>query len=188
MPVMTLDQSIQELFRTLSSLSALRPAIDTAGNMIVDCLRRGGKLLICGNGGSAAEAQHFSTELTGRFKGNRRSLPAIALSSDGSLLSCIANDYGWDDVFRRQVQGLAQPADLLVVLTTSGNSSNIIAALEEAAAMKIPSIAFLGKRGGIAKGLATCDLIVPSEVTAAIQETHLLLIHHFCERIEAEFR
>lgn len=181
---MNLDQSIAELTRTLSVLAGMGDAVSSAGDLVLDCLQRGNKLLICGNGGSAAEAQHFATELVGRFKGNRRSLPAVALSADGSLLSCIANDYGWEDVFRRQIQGLAQPGDLVVALTTSGNSSSILAALEEARAIGLPSLALLGKDGGKARGIATREIIVPSDVTAAIQEAHLLLIHHFCERIE----
>lgn len=150
-------------------------------------LRRGGKLLICGNGGSAAEAAHFATELVGRYAKTRRSLPAVALSSDGSLLSCIGNDFGYDQVFARQVAGLAQTGDLLVVLTSSGNSVNIIAALHEAKQRGIESIAFLGRGGGKAKGVATCDLIMPGNSSAAAQEAHLFLIHHFCELIDDAF-
>lgn len=184
---MNLDQSISELSRTLNALAEMRETISRAGDLILDCLHNGGKLLICGNGGSAAEAQHFATELVGRFKANRHSLPAIALSSDGSLLSCIANDFGWDDVFRRQLQGLANKEDLVVGLTTSGNSSNILAALDEANSRGLRSLALLGRGGGKAAGKATCEIIVPSEVTGSVQEVHLLLIHHFCERIEDAF-
>src|SRR3954464_11485903 len=126
---MTFDASLAETVRTFQTLTTIRPAIDRAGQMIVTTLQRGGKLLLCGNGGSAAEAAHFATELVGRYAKTRRPLPAIALSSDGSLLSCIGNDFGYEQVFARQVAGLAQPADLLVVLTSSGNSANIVAAL-----------------------------------------------------------
>lgn len=184
---MTFDASLAETVRTLQALTALRPAIDRAGDLILTTLRRGGKLLICGNGGSAAEAAHFATELVGRYQKNRRSLPALALSSDGSLLSCIGNDYGYEQTFARQVAGLARPGDLLVVLTSSGNSPNILAALQEASRLGLESIAFLGRGGGRAKGLSTCDLIMPGESGAAAQEAHLFLIHHFCERIDAEF-
>lgn len=184
---MTFDDSLAATLRTFQALATLRPAIDRAGDLILATLRRGGKLLICGNGGSAAEAAHFATELVGRYARTRRSLPAIALSSDGSLLSCIGNDFGYDQVFARQVAGLARPGDLVVVLTSSGNSANILQALETARALGLESIAFLGRGGGRAKGLATCDLIMPGESGAAAQEAHLFLIHHFCERIDAEF-
>ncbi len=184
---MTFDASLAETLHTLQSLGTIRPAIDRAGDMILATLREGGKLLICGNGGSAAEAAHFATELVGRYAKTRRPLPALALSSDGSLLSCIGNDFGYEQVFARQVAGLAQKGDLLVVLTSSGNSANILAALQEAKRLGIESVAFLGRGGGKARGLATCDLIMPGDSGAAAQEAHLFLIHHLCERIDAEF-
>src|SRR3954463_3932297 len=184
---MTFEASLAETTRTLSALPTIRPAIDRAGSMILATLQRGGKLLISGNGGSAAEAAHFATELAGRYAKTRRSLPAIALSSDGSLVTCIGNDFGYDQVFSRQISGLAEPGDLVIVLTSSGNSGNIIAALREAQTLGLESIAFLGRGGGKAKGLATCDLIMPGESGAAAQEAHLFLIHHFCERIDAAF-
>lgn len=184
---MNFDASLAETLRTFQALTTIRAEIDRAGDMILATLARGGKLLICGNGGSAAEAAHFATELVGRYAKNRRSLPAIALSSDGSLLSCIGNDFGYDQVFARQVAGLAQPGDLVVVLTSSGNSGNILAALAEAKRLGLESIAFLGRGGGKARGLATCDLIMPGNSGAAAQEAHLFLIHHFCERIDAAY-
>ena len=184
---MTFDASLAETVRTFQALTTLRSQIDRAGDMMLATLQRGGKLLICGNGGSAAEAAHFATELVGRYAKNRRSLPAIALSSDGSLLSCIGNDYGYDQAFARQIEGLARPGDLLVVLTSSGNSTNILAALAAARKQNLESIAFLGRGGGKAKGLATCELIMPGQSGAAAQEAHLFLIHHFCERIDAAF-
>jgi D-sedoheptulose 7-phosphate isomerase len=182
---MTFEDSLAETTRTFQALTTIRPAIDRAGEMILATLRRGGKLLICGNGGSAAEAAHFATELVGRYAKTRRSLPAIALSSDGSLVTCIGNDFGYEQVFARQIAGLAQPGDLVVVLTSSGNSANIVASLHEAKKLKLESIAFLGRGGGQAKGLATCELIIPGQSGAAAQEAHLFLIHHFCERIDA---
>ena len=184
---MTFDASLAETVRTLQGLATLRPAIDRAGQLMLGTLRRGGKLLICGNGGSAAEAAHFATELVGRYAKTRRSLPAIALSSDGSLVTCLGNDFGYEQIFARQIAGLAKPGDLVVVLTSSGNSANITAALQEAKTLKLESIAFLGRGGGKAKGLATCDLIMPGPSGAAAQEAHLFLIHHFCELIDAEF-
>lgn len=184
---MSFESSLAETIRTLEALAAIRPAIDRAGELMLATLRRGGKLLICGNGGSAAEAAHFATELVGRYAKNRRSLPAIALSSDGSLLSCIGNDYGYEQVFARQIEGLASAGDLVVVLTSSGNSANIVAALQAARARGLESVAFLGRGGGNAKDLATVDLIMPGSSGAAAQEAHLFLIHHFCALIDAAF-
>ncbi|MCB1105013.1 MAG: SIS domain-containing protein [Cephaloticoccus sp.] len=184
---MTFEASLAESVRTLQALSSIRPAIDEAARLILDTLRHDKKLLICGNGGSAAEAAHFSTELVGRYQKNRASLPAIALSSDGSLVTCIGNDYGYDQLFARQIAGLARPGDLVVALTSSGNSANIVAALHEARNLELNSIAFLGRGGGKAKGLATVDLIMPSDSGAACQEAHLFLIHHFCELIDKAY-
>ena len=179
--------SLATTIETLQQLDKIRSEIDRAGKMIVATLRRGGKLLICGNGGSAAEAAHFATELVGRYQKNRNALPAIALTSDGSLITCILNDFGADSIFARQVYGFAKPEDLLVVISSSGNSSNIIAALNAGNARSIQSIAFLGRGGGVARGLATCELVVPGHDGAACQEVHLFLIHHFCRQIDREF-
>jgi D-sedoheptulose 7-phosphate isomerase len=184
---MSFEASLAETVRTFQALATIRPAIDRAGDMMLATLRRGGKLLICGNGGSAAEAAHFGTELVGRYAKTRRSLPAVALSSDGSLLSCIGNDFGYEQVFSRQISGLAKPDDLVIVLTSSGNSANIVAALHEAKKLSLESVAFLGRGGGKCKGLATVELIMPGESGAAAQEAHLFLIHHFCDRIDEAF-
>ena len=184
---MTFEASLAETTRTLQALTTIRPAIDRAGQMILATLQRGGKLLICGNGGSAAEAAHFATELVGRYAKTRRALPAIALSSDGSLVTCIGNDFGYEQIFARQIAGLAQSGDLVVVLTSSGNSANILAALAAAKTSQVESLSFLGRGGGKAKGLATCELIMPGTSGAAAQEAHLFLIHYFCELIDEEF-
>ncbi|HZP61525.1 MAG TPA: SIS domain-containing protein [Opitutaceae bacterium] len=184
---MTFDAQLAETVKTFQALASLRPQIDRAGQMILSTLRAGRKLLTCGNGGSAAEAQHFSTELVGRYARSRRALPAVALTADGSLLTCIANDFGYDGVFARQLAGLAQPGDLLVVFTSSGNSPSILAVLAEAKRLGLDSLALLGRGGGKAKGAATCELIVPGASGSAAQEAHLFLIHHFCELIDAAF-
>ncbi len=181
---MTFETSLGEAIRALEALAGIRPAIDSAAALIVGTLQAGGKLLICGNGGSAAEAAHFATELVGRFDRPRRSLPAIALSADGSLVTCIGNDFGFDRVFARQIEGLARPGDLVVVITSSGNSANIVAALREASRLGLKSVALLGRGGGQAKGLATCELVIPGERGVAAQESHLFLIHYFCQLIE----
>jgi len=184
---MLFDVSLAETLRVFESLRQIRAEVDRAEELIIKTLRSGKKLLICGNGGSAAEAQHFSTELVGRYFKNRKSLPAVALNADASTITCIGNDFGFDTVFARQIEGLAQPGDLVVAITSSGNSANILAALETARARGLSSLALLGRNGGKAKGLATVDLIVPGESGRAAQEAHLFLIHHFCDRIDAEF-
>jgi D-sedoheptulose 7-phosphate isomerase len=184
---MNFEASLAESTRTLQALVSIRREIDEAGRLIIATLKGGGKLLACGNGGSAAEAAHFTTELTGRYARNRRPLPAIALSADGSLLTCVGNDFGFDQVFSRQVAAFARPGDLVVGLTSSGNSANIIAALREAKSRGVSSIAFLGRGGGKARGLATVDLVIPGQSGAAAQEAHLFLIHHFCELIDEAF-
>jgi D-sedoheptulose 7-phosphate isomerase len=183
---MTFDECLHETLRTFESLSAIRPQIDRAGEMILRALKSGHKLLLCGNGGSAAEAQHFSTELVGRYFKTRQSLPAVALTADGTLLTCIGNDFGYDDVFARQIEGLSQPGDLVVVFTSSGNSENILRALKAAQRLQLESIAFLGRGGGKTKGLATCELIIPGTSGRTAQESHLFLLHYFCELIDQE--
>ena len=182
---MTFEECVGESAQTLQRLKEIRPAIDQAAKLILDTLRRGGKILAAGNGGSAAEASHFATELVGRYARQRRSLPAVALSSDGALLSCIGNDFGFEEVFARQVAGLAQPGDLLVVFTSSGNSANVAKALQAAKEAGIASLAFLGRGGGECRGLATCELIIPGARGASAQEAHLFLLHYFCELIDA---
>jgi len=182
---MSLEASLTQTIDTLRALAEIRTEIERASDLILSTLRAGGKVLICGNGGSAAEAQHFATELVGRYFKTRRSLPALALCADGSLVSCIGNDFGFDSIFARQISGLAGPGDLVVAITSSGNSANIVAALEEARRLQLKSISFLGRGGGKAKGLATIDLIVPGDSGRTAQEAHLFLIHHFCDAIDA---
>ena len=184
---MSLENQIAATVRTLQALPEIRPQIDRAAELILSTLRAKHKLLICGNGGSAAEASHFATELLGRYGKDRRPLPAIALSADGALVTCLGNDYGYEQVFARQIAGLAQPGDIVVVFTSSGQSANIVAALQEARRLGLASVAFLGRGGGRAKGLATCELIVPGESGRTAQEAHLFLIHYFCELIDAAF-
>lgn len=183
---MSLDASIAATVQTFESLKQIRAEIDRAADLILNCLRSGNKLLVCGNGGSAAEAQHFTTELVGRYFKNRRSLPAVSLTADGSLLTCIGNDYGFEFAFARQVEGLAQPGDVVIGITSSGNSPNILAALTKAREMNLKSISMLGRGGGKAKGLATVDLIIPGDSGRTAQEAHLFLVHHFCDLVDAD--
>ena len=170
--------------QTLQSLEQTRPALEQAAQMVGDCLTGGGKLLVCGNGGSAADGADFATEFACRFINDRQPFPAINLSACGSLLTAIGNDYGFEQAFARQVRGFGRAGDVLVVLTTSGNSPNVLAALREASERGLQSIALLGREGGQARGLATVDLIVPSPVTARIQEGHKFLLHVLCEIVE----
>ncbi len=183
---MSFDALLAESVSAFQSLTSLRPEVDRAGRMLLRTLKAGRKLIVCGNGGSAAEAQHFATELVGRYFKTRRPLPAIALNADGSLLTCIGNDFKFEDVFARQIDGLARRGDLVVVFTSSGNSLNIVRALQAAQHRKLESLAFLGRGGGQAKGLATCELIIPGSSGRAAQEAHLFLIHYFCELIDAK--
>ena len=181
------EQHHAELLQVVHRSGLLLPAIGLGADLLVACLKSGGKILTCGNGGSAADAAHMSEELVGRYKGNRRSLPAICLSVDGPLLTCIGNDYGFDALFSRQVEGLGKPGDVLVTFSTSGNSRNILLALHAAKAAGMRTISLIGKDGGKTRGLSDLDLIVPSDTTARVQEIHTFIMHCWLERIELEF-
>jgi D-sedoheptulose 7-phosphate isomerase len=171
--------------KTLQSLVDLDAQIRKATDLIEQCLRAGNKLLVCGNGGSAADAGHFATELVVRFAKDRRAQPAICLASDGGLLTAAANDYGFEEIFARQVAAFGVPGDVLICLTTSGKSKNVARALEEAKARKLKTIALLGRDGGSTIGMADVDLLVRSNSTARIQEAHQLLLHVLCEIIDS---
>lgn len=179
--------NLNELCTVAQACATFDPVLQRAGADLVAVLKAGGKLLTCGNGGSACDALHLSEELVGRYKSNRRSLPAVCLAADGALLTCIANDFGFDQVFSRQVESLCEARDMLVVFSSSGGSPNIQKALQAARAKKALAVAFLGKDGGICKGLATHEVIVPSSSTARIQELHTVLLHTLCDAVEAAF-
>jgi len=151
-------------------------------------LTRGGKVLACGNGGSASDAQHFAAELVGRYRVERRALPAVALNADGSVLTCLANDYDYEHVFSRQVEALGRPEDLLLVVSTSGRSPNVVRALEAARRLGLKTVALLGRDGGPALKAASLAVVVPDDETARIQECHALLIHMICEGIDLLLR
>lgn len=162
----------------------LTPAIESAVSLLVAAFDDGKKLLVMGNGGSAADAQHFVAEMVGRFKLERRGLPAIALSTDTSILTAVGNDYGYDRVFSRQVEAHAAPGDVVVGISTSGNSPNVQLALEAAKERGCRTLALLGKDGGSIKGIAELSLIVPSSDTPRIQEGHITIIHIVCDLVE----
>lgn len=170
------------LFRSLGSID---PSIEAAGEALSDVLRAGGKIMFCGNGGSAADSQHLASELTGRFIKDRRPLAALALSTDSSALTCIGNDYSFADIFVRQVQGLGRAGDALVGISTSGNSANVVRAFDYAREAGITTIGLLGRNGGVLRDLSDIAIIVPSETTARIQEAHILIGHTLCGLIEA---
>ena len=168
----------------LQSLAGQAQQIEQIAATVRDVLLAGRTLLTCGNGGSATDAQHLAEELIGRYRANRRALSAIALTADSAALTCIANDFGYDAVFSRQVEGLARPGDLLLCFSTSGNSPNISAALRAARGRGAGTIALLGKDGGAAGGLADQALVVASADTAHIQAAHLQILHYICELVE----
>src|SRR3954447_10876597 len=181
-----LNRAIHEAARMLESLKTLEPQVSGAADLISECFHAGNKLLMCGNGGSAAEASHFATELVVRFTKDRRALPAICLASDTGILTAAGNDYGFDEIFARQVAAFGVPGDVLICLTTSGKSKNVVRALQEAKARKVNTIAFLGRDGGSTIGIADIDLLVKDDSTARIQEAHQLVIHVLCEIVEAQ--
>jgi phosphoheptose isomerase len=183
-----LNRAINDSVRMLESLKDIEPQVSRAADLIGECFRTGNKLLLCGNGGSAADASHFATELVVRFTKDRRALPAICLASDSGILTAAGNDYGFDKIFGRQVAAFGQANDVLICLTTSGNSKNVLHALEEAKARKLKTIAFLGRDGGSTLGIADIELLVKEDSTARIQEAHKLLIHVLCEIIEARIK
>ena len=150
-------------------------------------LARGCRILICGNGGSAADAQHFAAELSGRYVKTRRALAGIAITTDSSAITAISNDYGFDQIFSRQVEALGSSGDLLVCISTSGNSSNVISAAKVAKRLGIHTIGLLGNDGGSLKYLVDDALVVPSAVTARVQEIHMMTYHFWCEAIDARF-
>jgi len=180
-----LDRAINDSVRTLESLKNLEREVSRAADLIEQCLRTGNKLLVCGNGGSAADASHFATELVVRFAEDRRALPAICLASDSGILTAAGNDYGFDEIFARQVSAFGVPGDVLICLTTSGKSKNVVRALQEAKARQMKTITLFGRDGGLTVGIADLDLLVKSDSTARVQEAHQLLLHVLCEIIES---
>ena len=179
-----LREAIRAATQIFESLVDLDAQVGKAADMITNCLRAGNKLLVCGNGGSAADAAHFATEFVVRFTHDRPAYPAIALTSDGGLLTAAGNDYGFEEIFARQVAAFGKENDLLICLTTSGNSENVKRALAEAKTRKLKTIALLGRDGGSTLGMADVDLVVKGDSTARIQEAHKLLLHVLCEIVE----
>jgi len=184
-----IKQEFNEHLKTLDATTkSIESTLEVAANICIDSLKQGGKILIFGNGGSAADAQHIAAELVGRYKLERKGLSAIALSTDTSSLTAIANDYGYEHVFSRQIEALANPEDAAIGISTSGNSSNVINALQLAKNIGCKSIGLTGKSGGDMNKLCDVNLVIPAKDTARIQEMHILLGHIICHLIEQEFR
>lgn len=180
----------QSIVGSLAAIESLRASVETiaaAGEGIVAALKAGNKVLTAGNGGSAAEALHMSEELIGRFKANRVALPGIALVADPTALTCIGNDFGFDRVFSRQVEGLGKPGDILVLFTSSGNAANLSLALDEAHARGMKTLCLLGRDGGRLAGKGTWEIIIPGCETARIQEAHQVILHILLEMVERAF-
>lgn len=180
---------IQEEFHkhieaSTKALPSMLDSIQKSAQLLVECLNDGHKILICGNGGSAADSQHFAAELTGRYKRERKGLPAIALSVDTSALTAIGNDYGYEFTFSRQVEALANKGDIIFGISTSGNSANVLNALKVGKSLGCKNIGLSGRDGGAMNELCDINLIVPSNDTPRIQEIHILVIHTLCDIIE----
>lgn len=184
-PLQTFAKSLGELKELLDLLDPVQAPLAKAADLIEESLKSGGKILACGNGGSAADASHFTTEFVCRFHEDRRPYPAIALGVDGGLLSAIGNDYEFRDIFSRQVQALGCPGDVLLGISTSGKSRNVLEALEEARRKKMKTIVFLGKGGGFSMGAADAEILIPeTNTTARVQEIQAFLLHVLCEELE----
>lgn len=181
------EQHFADSIAAKQAATSLAPDIARAGQLIIDSLSNGGKVLSCGNGGSAADAQHFSSELLGRYERDRDGLPAVALTTDSSTTSAIANDYGYEQVFARQVRALGNKGDILLAISTSGNSPNVLAAVDAASQQGMHVVALSGRDGGKLPGHlgdSDIELRVPADRTIRIQEVHLLIVHSLCDLID----
>ncbi|MHB1155751.1 MAG: D-sedoheptulose-7-phosphate isomerase [Phycisphaerales bacterium] len=179
-----LETNIAGAKAAMDATMTLLPRVHEAAKRVAEALRGGNKLLVCGNGGSAAEASHLAGEIVGRYKKNRTAYPCICLSDSPGVVTCIGNDFGFDQVFARQVEAFGQSGDVLIVFTSSGNSANIVRALEAAKGRGVTSVALLGGGGGKCAGLADIELVAPGGETARVQEVHLMLLHTLCDLVE----
>ncbi|HPX88891.1 MAG TPA: SIS domain-containing protein [Methylophilaceae bacterium] len=169
-----------------NALAPLFPTISDVGIAMQNTIQNGGKILIMGNGGSAADSQHIAAEIVGRYKKERKGMPAIALTTDTSILTSVGNDYGYDYIFARQIEALCRPEDLVIGITTSGNSANVVRAIEAAKAIGATTVGLTGGTGGKLKDLCDFSLVIPSSVTARIQEAHIFVGHSLCEILESD--
>ena len=177
----------EHLKTTKATMDCIYESVESAAQICIDALKNSRKILIFGNGGSAADAQHIAAELVGRYKVERKGLPAIALTTDSSALTCISNDYGYEQVFSRQVEALANTGDVAIGISTGGTSTNVISALDIAKNIGCKAIGFSGRGGGEMNALCDVNLVVPSDDTPRIQEMHILIGHTICQLIDNEF-
>ena len=168
------------------TIETMQEKLEQASLLVVETLKNGNKVLLCGNGGSAADAQHIAAELVGRYKSDRRGLPAIALTTDTSILTSVGNDYGYEKIFDRQVEALANKGDLIIGISTSGNSKNIVNVLKLGRELDCKTLGFSGREGGVMNELCDVNLVVPSNNTPRIQEMHILFGHTICQIIDNE--
>lgn len=178
------QQDYQSLKACVDATESLLPEIETTAELIVERLRSGNTIFACGNGGSATDSMHLCEELVGRYRGDRRPLPAVSLNTDTSVLTCIANDYGFDQIFSRQVEALVKEGDVVVGFSTSGNSENIFQALLTASEKGATTVLLSGKDGGRMKAIADHSIVVPDNNTARIQEIHTFILHSWLEQVE----
>ena len=175
---------IHESAETVKLCEALAPQTEKAAKLVINAFNSGKKILLVGNGGSASQAIHIAAEFTGRYKIERKGMPAIALTADLAAITAIGNDYGFEAIFERQIEALGNEGDVLIAISTSGNSANIIKAVEKAKKMKINVIGLLGKDGGKMKNTSNVEIIVPSDNTPRIQEAHIMILHIICELVD----
>jgi D-sedoheptulose 7-phosphate isomerase len=176
---------LQEHVETIQRVAeSMAPDIERCSTLMISALKKGNKLLIMGNGGSAADAQHMAAEFVGRFLLERKALPAIALTTDTSILTAIGNDYGFDEIFKRQVEALARPGDVVIGISTSGHSNNVFHAVMAANEIGCKTIGLLGREGGNIAGIVDVNLTVPVQETPRIQEAHVTIIHILCDLVE----
>jgi D-sedoheptulose 7-phosphate isomerase len=181
-----LNNAIAEHQAMIAQLTTLIPQISQVAEELRTCLKRGGKILLMGNGGSAADSQHIAAEIVGRYKKERRGLAAIALTTDTSIITSVGNDYGYDYIFARQIEALCRPEDIVIGITTSGNSKNVVAAIEEAIKIGATTIGLTGGNGGKLSSLCKINLVMPSNDTPRIQEAHIFVGHSLCDLLETE--
>ncbi|MFZ5572548.1 MAG: D-sedoheptulose-7-phosphate isomerase [Thermodesulfobacteriota bacterium] len=177
-------KALQEHLDCFARLGSLENVVQEVGRRLAGAIQSGGKILICGNGGSAADAQHFAAEIIGRFEKERAAWPAVALTTDTSILTAVGNDYGFADIFSRQVQGLGRPGDALIGISTSGESANVIRAVSMARETGIFTVGLLGRTGGRLAALVDASVVIPARTTARIQEAHGFILHFWAGAIE----
>ena len=182
-----IKNEIDEHLKITNVFYGLIDDISSSAQLCIDCLNNGGKIILFGNGGSAADAQHIAAELVGRYKTNRKGLPAIALTTDSSALTSIGNDFGYQHIFKRQLEAIAKSGDLVIGISTSGNSENVISAIKLASKLKCKTLGLSGNNGGKMNEFCNVNLVMPSNDTPRIQEMHILTGHIICHLIDQEF-